>query len=450
MKDKDKTKEQLIKELSEKSRRIEELEMASVESNKVKIELQSSNAILQSLVDSTDDATLISDRYARPVLWNKAYARTMKDALSIDMRKGLQPHKLLKDEEVIAWWDNLHKRVLSGESFRVEYSHDFGKGDIKHFEISYNPIFKDGEITGFSEFTRDITDRKTAMELSERSENKYRTLLNNIPQKIFYKDINSMYMLCNESYAKDLKIEPSEIIGKTDCDFYPKELAEKYINDDKEIMDSGKISEIEEIYVADGKEMTVNTLKAPLLDNIGKTIGIFGIFWDITDRKNTEEALQRAHDELEQRVKERTLELQEKNTTLKVLMEQRIHDKTILEEQILSNFDSLISPHLKKLEGSNLSSTELALINVIDSNLREIISPFSNKLSSKKYKFTNRELEIANLIKVGKKGKDIAEILNLSLETVNTFRKTIRNKLEIQGEKVNLRSVLLSIAEEDR
>ena len=108
-----------------------------------KAELQSYNAILQSLIDSTDDATLISDKYALPVLWNKAYVGIIKEALNIDMRKGLQPHKQLTDEKSIAWWDNLHKRVLGGESFRMEYSHDFGEADIRHYEISFNPIFED-------------------------------------------------------------------------------------------------------------------------------------------------------------------------------------------------------------------------------------------------------------------------------------------------------------------
>jgi PAS domain S-box-containing protein len=165
---------------------------------------------------------------------------------------------------------------------------------ISHFEITASPLRdKTGKIIAGIEVARDITERKTAEKLIERSENKYRTLLNNIPQKIFYKDIESVYILCNESYAKDLNIEPSEIIGKTDYEFYPKELAEKYRTDDKKIMDSGKISEIEEKYIADGKEMTVNTLKAPILDESGKTIGIFGIFWDITDRKQAENIIQR-------------------------------------------------------------------------------------------------------------------------------------------------------------
>jgi PAS domain S-box-containing protein len=298
-----------------------------------KAELQSYNAILQSLIDSTDDATLISDKYALPVLWNKAYASIMKEALNIDMREGLQPHKQLKDEKLIAWWDDLHKRVLSGESFRIEYSHDFEKDDIRHYEISYNPIFEDGEISGFSEFTRDITDRKMAMKMIERSENKYRTLLNNIPQKIFYKDINSVYILCNESYAKDLNIEPSEVIGKTDYDFYPKELAEKYRTDDKEIMESCKMLEIEENYFVDGKEMTVNTLKAPMFDESRKTVGIFGVFWDITERKKMEETLQNAHDELEIRVQERTAELEKANEELQFEIESR--KKT--EESLVSN-----------------------------------------------------------------------------------------------------------------
>jgi PAS domain S-box-containing protein len=126
------------------------------------------------------------------------------------------------------------------------------------------------------------------------SENKYKVLIENLPQKIFYKDRNSVYISCNESYANDLKIKPNEIVGKTDYDFYTKELAEKYKADDNRVMKSGKTEEIEEKYIQDGQEVIVHTVKTPIKDEKGDAIGILGIFWDITERKKTEMTLEAA------------------------------------------------------------------------------------------------------------------------------------------------------------
>jgi PAS domain S-box-containing protein len=135
------------------------------------------------------------------------------------------------------------------------------------------------------------TEHKLTIEILQASENKYRELLENLPQKIFHKDKNSVYVSCNNNYARDLKIQPEEIIGKTDYDFYASELAEKYRADDKRIMESGKTEYIEEKYIQNGQEVFVQTAKTPLKDEKGSTIGILGIFWDITERRQIEQAL---------------------------------------------------------------------------------------------------------------------------------------------------------------
>jgi len=144
----------------------------------------------------------------------------------------------------------------------------------------------------------DITERKSAEKALQISENKHKTLLENLPQKIFLKDRNSVYLSCNENLAQDLKIKAEKIAGKTDYDFVPKELAEKYRADDKRIMDSGKTEDIEERYVQDGHEVFIHTVKTPVKDEQGNVIGLLGIFWDITERKRAEEALQKSEDQL--------------------------------------------------------------------------------------------------------------------------------------------------------
>ena len=128
----------------------------------------------------------------------------------------------------------------------------------------------------------------------------YWNLLSNIPQRVFFKDPQSAYVAVNPAYARDLGVLPEDMIGKTDLDFHPRELAEEYRTVDRRIMRSGEPEDYDQSYCSHGKTLTTHTHKAPVRDRDGNIIGIFGIFWDITERKLAEDKLRQFSRAVEQ------------------------------------------------------------------------------------------------------------------------------------------------------
>ena len=168
--------------------------------------------------------------------------------------------------------------------------------------------------------------------------------------------------------------------------------------------------------------------------------------------KLAEEELQKARDELEERVKERTAELEIKaqsleeiNTAMQVLLDKREQDKRELEGKVKFNIQEMVVPYLKKLRSSSLDERQRAYINIIDSNLNSIIAPFSRRFSKKYLQLSPSEIQVSNLIRQGRSTKEIAKMLQLSRKTIESHRKNIRMKIGIKNRKENLRTVLMSI-----
>lgn len=149
----------------------------------------------------------------------------------------------------------------------------------------------------------------------------------------------------------------------------------------------------------------------------------------------------------EQELELKTQHLEEVNTALKVLLQQREKDKAELESKVLKNINLLISPYVAKLKNKNLKSGERALIDIIDSNLQDIVSPLLQRLVNAKIILTPQEIQVAALVKEGKSSKEIADILTVSETTVSFHRKNIRKKLGLDNSRKNLRAHLISMSD---
>jgi PAS domain S-box-containing protein len=142
-------------------------------------------------------------------------------------------------------------------------------------------------------------ERKRAEEALRDSEALYHSLVDTLPLNILRKDRNGYFTFANRLFSETLGRPLSEILGKTDFDFFPAHLAEKYRSDDEKVMNTGKAFEdIEEHQTPTGEKLYVQVIKAPVLDAAGETIGVEVIFWDVTDRKRAEEQLKQTMKEL--------------------------------------------------------------------------------------------------------------------------------------------------------
>lgn len=154
------------------------------------------------------------------------------------------------------------------------------------------------------------------IEALKKSEKKYRTFLGSIPLRLFIIDKNIHYTYCSQNYAQDLKIKPEEIGGKTDHDFFPRELAEKYTSDNQRIMETGNAESFEDRYVVGTQDFTVQMNKTPIRDEKGDIIGLLATFWDISEQMRKREELEKRGADLEELLSGRTAELHKTNERL--------------------------------------------------------------------------------------------------------------------------------------
>lgn len=135
---------------------------------------------------------------------------------------------------------------------------------------------------------QEIFERKQVEKSLLASENQCRILVDFLPQKIFLKDSNSVYVYSNESFARDLDIEATAISGKTDFDLFPPEYAEKNRSEDKKIRETGKPLDIRERQVREGEEVIIHKFEMPIRNKEGEITGLLGFTWDVTERVRLE------------------------------------------------------------------------------------------------------------------------------------------------------------------
>ncbi|MCF8371111.1 MAG: PAS domain S-box protein [Bacteroidales bacterium] len=165
----------------------------------------------------------------------------------------------------------------------------------------------------------DISERKQAEDELRNSMQIIEGIMNSIPIRVFWKDLNLVYLGCNKAFAADAGFpNRQDIIGKDDYQMCWRDQAELYRNDDREVIKSGvaKIHIEEPQTTPDGKIIYLLTSKIPLRNSHGEVIGVLGTYLDITERKKTEKELAQYRHHLEELVKERTAELEEKNKEL--------------------------------------------------------------------------------------------------------------------------------------
>jgi PAS domain S-box-containing protein len=201
-------------------------------------------------------------------------------------------------------------------------------GVIESIHYSLRMLRKDGKVIhveahgGQSEFNGrpailgtllDITERKLVEEKLAQERNLLRTLIDSMPDVIFTKDLEGRLGISNAAHVRFAgAASEAELVGKTVFDLFPAELAEVYHRDDCEVLATGKpIFNREEPCVSrEGSDHWLVTTKVPLRDHTGALTGLVGVSRDITDQKHAEEKIRQLNAELEQRVIERTAELE--------------------------------------------------------------------------------------------------------------------------------------------
>lgn len=338
---------------------------------------------------------------------------------------------------------------------------------FKHITFEANMLHKDGRTVaveingkliknakglpvGLQGATRDVTSRKEAQRELLKSEKKFRTLVNTLPDYIWLKDIDGVYLSANPMFEEFFGKKESEIVGKTDYDFVPKELADQFRENDLKAIEAEypRMNEEEIIRAVDSRRVLLETTKTPMHDDEGKIIGVLGIGHDITERKDSEDKIRTNLREKETLIRE--LYHRTKNNMQVIIsmlsIQGRTTDNKIIKEVIEEIKNKVMSMALvhQKLYQSN----DLSRINLKD-YVKDLTRQLAQSLANKK-KDTHLNFDLDDVYCLIDTAIPLGLIIN---ELITNSYKYAWNRvnlgtLKICLKKIEEHSFFLSIADD--
>jgi PAS domain S-box-containing protein len=446
--------------------RLNKLEKDTIKEKEVQKMLERKITELNSFINNIPDMAWIKDESSRFIEVNSAFAEAVgmdQTALihqTCEICFGKEKAKEFRDDDL---------DVMKGVSQKVieEKIIDSQNKEV-WLETVKSPIRDHfGKAIGTVGISRDISKRKKAEERLRQAHDDLEQIVKERTYEL--KQANEQLIKSAERYTLatkaarvgvwDWNIQNNEfyldpnvkaILGYSDAEI-PNDIEtwSNYVHaDDKQpVMEAfqdhidGKTAEFAYKHRMLHKDGTIRWIMArgtAIRDDQGNPIRVIGTDTDITQHQQAEEALREKDTKLEQQSKN----LIEMNTALKVLLEQREKEKTGIKENMLANLKKLVIPYIEKLEKTKLNQDSQTFVNIIKSNMNDLISPFAETLSSKYFSLTPSEIQIADLIKHGKTSKEIASILNVSHKAISFHRGNLRKKLGLLNKKVNLRTYL--------
>jgi two-component system, sensor histidine kinase and response regulator len=255
----------------------------------------SEQRLIRTLIDNLPDFIYAKDVYGRFLIGNLAVTRQV-GLLSTDQLVGKTDFDLFPSHLAAKYRDEEVQMIRSGEGL---HNHEGPTlvGDQERWILTNKLLLRDdwGNITGFVAIGRDITEQKRIEEKLRQEQILLRTVIDNIPDAIYVKDQAYRKTLANLTDARHIGFNSeAEVLGKDDFALFPREVAEKFMADDRTVMQLGQpVLNREEYQITkSGEARWLLTSKVPLRDEKGTIFGLVGIGHDITERKETEQRVQ--------------------------------------------------------------------------------------------------------------------------------------------------------------
>ncbi len=325
------------------------------------------------------------------------------------------PQELIERLQIAA-----RKTRLSGRTEQFEFELDVSMGQRRFFEARVVAGAEDETYV----FLREVTTLREIIHSFQSSEARYRSLIENLPQAFFSKDLEGRFTFVNSEFCRFIGMPAEEIIGRTDEALYPRERVLQFKAEDLRVLARKQpVHNTEAVELPNGKKVCLQSIKAPVYDSANNIVGLQGILWDITDRLQLETQLRQV----------------QKLDAIGRLSGAIAHD--------FNNMLTVIQGHAQILKfQKNLSPAVLESLKAIESAVNRAASLTRPLLTfSRKQPFHPRVTELSRIV------KDFSQMLRRVLpENIRFHLELSENPIGIVGDPAMLDQVLLNFAVNSR